>query len=114
MQVNAMLKCSRTGMLTLVALAACACAPQDECVRRPYLCSSANSGDTGGTGGGGGGGGSGGSGSTVLGGTGTCDSYMPPTFAALTANTKLPDPFLGADGTRMTSQSQWPCRRAEI
>jgi hypothetical protein len=32
----------------------------------------------------------------------------------LTANAKLPDPFKKLDGTRITTQSDWTCRREEI
>ncbi|WP_433533288.1 cellulose binding domain-containing protein [Micromonospora sp. CA-263727] len=32
---------------------------------------------------------------------------------ALTANSRLPDPFRKVDGTRITSKSDWRCRRAE-
>ncbi|HKT02583.1 MAG TPA: cellulose-binding domain-containing protein [Rugosimonospora sp.] len=34
--------------------------------------------------------------------------------SALTANAKLPDPFLKLDGTRITAKSDWRCRREEI
>jgi hypothetical protein len=34
--------------------------------------------------------------------------------AGLARNDNLPDPFLGNDGTRITTKAQWPCRRAEI
>ena len=37
-----------------------------------------------------------------------------PAYSALTSNAELPDPFMMMSGTRMTSQSQWECRRAEI
>ncbi|GAB7047011.1 glucuronyl esterase domain-containing protein [Catenuloplanes indicus] len=32
----------------------------------------------------------------------------------VTANSRLPDPFTRIDGTRVTSRSDWRCRRAEI
>jgi hypothetical protein len=38
----------------------------------------------------------------------------PPAFSALPAVANLPDPFLMASGTRMTSRDEWKCRRAEI
>jgi hypothetical protein len=37
-----------------------------------------------------------------------------PTYAKLRSNYKLPDPFLSMDGTRISQQSQWACRREEI
>jgi hypothetical protein len=37
-----------------------------------------------------------------------------PAFSALQSVSNLPDPFLLASGTRMTSRDQWRCRRAEI
>ncbi|MGC4070857.1 MAG: PE PGRS family protein [Polyangiaceae bacterium] len=37
-----------------------------------------------------------------------------PEFAALKADSKLPDPFRMLDGTRITNKSQWVCRREEI
>ncbi|GAA1878275.1 glucuronyl esterase domain-containing protein [Asanoa iriomotensis] len=37
-----------------------------------------------------------------------------PGTGALTANPRLPDPFRKVDGTRITSKSDWRCRRAEI
>jgi len=38
----------------------------------------------------------------------------PPAFSALTAIANLPDPFLMASGTRISTREQWACRRAEI
>jgi hypothetical protein len=35
-------------------------------------------------------------------------------MSALTSNAKLPDPFMMMAGTRITSKSDWRCRRAEI
>jgi hypothetical protein len=43
-----------------------------------------------------------------------CSVPALPAFAALTANTKLPDPFQKLSGERMTSKSEWECRRAEL
>lgn len=40
------------------------------------------------------------------------DCELPEPEALGTASHKLPDPFLMADGTRMTSASQWACQRA--
>ena len=37
-----------------------------------------------------------------------------PEYAALTANGKLPDPFMKLDGTRIKNKSEWACRREEI
>jgi hypothetical protein len=37
-----------------------------------------------------------------------------PDSGALTANSKLPDPFKKLDGTRIASKSEWRCRREEI
>ena len=44
------------------------------------------------------------------------DTKKPPlpAFADLPAISYLPDPFLMADGKRMTSKDQWPARRNEI
>jgi len=36
------------------------------------------------------------------------NGYSPPTHS------KLPDPFTSANGTRITSRSDWPCRQQEI
>jgi hypothetical protein len=47
--------------------------------------------------------------------SGECNAIPPmPPLSNLTDNPKLPDPFMFMDGTRMTSKSQWKCRRAEI
>ncbi|HZL19653.1 MAG TPA: dockerin-like protein, partial [Polyangia bacterium] len=44
-----------------------------------------------------------------------CTIPTLPAYSAITAtNAKLPDPFLMLSGTRMTSKSQWECRRAEL
>jgi hypothetical protein len=40
-----------------------------------------------------------------------CSVTLPGT---LTANSKLPDPFRKLDGTRISSKSEWTCRREEI
>lgn len=40
-----------------------------------------------------------------------CSVTLP---TSLTANPKLPDPFTRIDGTRITSTSDWTCRREEI
>ncbi|HZM74460.1 MAG TPA: cellulose-binding domain-containing protein [Candidatus Limnocylindrales bacterium] len=37
-----------------------------------------------------------------------------PGTVSLTANSRLPDPFRRVNGTRITSKSDWRCRRAEI
>ena len=37
-----------------------------------------------------------------------------PEPGSLPTNAKLPDPFKKIDGTRITSRSEWQCRRAEI
>jgi hypothetical protein len=84
---------------------------------------------TGGAGGapGGAGGGAGSGGSSMGGGSsGTgkwgevedpgadCTVGAMPAFGSLMADPKLPDPFKKMDGTRITSKSQWACRRKEI
>ncbi|MCI4338669.1 MAG: hypothetical protein L3J72_05145, partial [Thermoplasmata archaeon] len=43
-----------------------------------------------------------------------CAPYVPPAYAALPVNPKLPDPFLSANGARITHKDEWACRRAEI
>jgi hypothetical protein len=91
------------------------CAAGDACVRSPQGCpaeTTTGAGGSTGTGGAGGGTGGGGAGGGM--GTGACGSYVPPAVADLTANPKLPDPFLGANGARITTKDQWACRRAEI
>ena len=40
-----------------------------------------------------------------------CPVTLP---GSLSANSRLPDPFRRIDGTRITSRSDWRCRRAEI
>lgn len=65
-----------------------------------------------------------GSGGATGGAGGTCTSEncgtactIPslPAYSAITAtNAMLPDPFMMLSGTRMTSLSQWECRRAEL
>ncbi|NLD94722.1 MAG: PE PGRS family protein [Fibrobacter sp.] len=37
-----------------------------------------------------------------------------PEYSALKANSKLPDPFLKLDGSRIKNKSEWACRREEI
>jgi hypothetical protein len=71
--------------------------PSTDCKRRPWECPTSSVAGTGG-------------GQA----TGSCDSFVPADYGALTANPKLPDPFLSPNGTRITSKDQWPCRRAEI
>src|SRR5262249_4824380 len=85
------------------------------------------SGGSGGAAGSGTGGGSGGAigtgGSVGTGGTGVstgemtaCATPIPtlPAYSALTANTKLPDPFKSLSGTRIAAKADGVCRRAEI
>ena len=56
------------------------------------------------------------SGSAASGENTTTSCVVPPlpAYGALTVNSKLPDPFLSLDGTRITRKDQWTCRRAEI
>ncbi|KAJ2915817.1 hypothetical protein MD484_g4611, partial [Candolleomyces efflorescens] len=42
-----------------------------------------------------------------------CGAPLPSTLS-LRANSRLPDPFTFYDGTRVTSQNDWACRREEI
>jgi hypothetical protein len=37
-----------------------------------------------------------------------------PSSISFASTTKLPDPFLSIDGTRITTKAQWPCRQQEI
>lgn len=74
-----------------------------------------------GTGGDDGSGGDSGGGGNVTGSWGTeenpsaeCTIGALPDFGSLTADPKLPDPFMKMDGTRMTDKSEWVCRREEI
>jgi hypothetical protein len=46
--------------------------------------------------------------------TANCKPITVPAFSALTDIKELPDPFKMMDGTRITTKSQWACRRAEI
>jgi hypothetical protein len=39
---------------------------------------------------------------------------LPASAGSLTADAKLPDPFMTVDGTRITQAAQWACRRNEI
>ncbi|MDR2577850.1 MAG: carbohydrate binding domain-containing protein [Chitinispirillales bacterium] len=41
-----------------------------------------------------------------------CPVTLPSAFT--TANSRLPDPFMKLDGTRMTAREEWACRRQEI
>jgi hypothetical protein len=43
-----------------------------------------------------------------------CPKPTMPAFGALTPVANLPDPFLMSSGSRITSRSDWRCRRAEI
>jgi hypothetical protein len=45
---------------------------------------------------------------------GYCKVGSFPEYSALKANSKLPDPFMKLDGTRITNKSEWACRREEI
>lgn len=40
-----------------------------------------------------------------------CTVGTLPEYNALKANSKLPDPFMKLDGTRITSKSEWACQR---
>ena len=61
---------------------------------------------------------------TVVAGTTTAEAAVPaedegadcpvPGSGSSPANSRLPDPFRKMDGTRITSKSDWRCRRAEI
>jgi hypothetical protein len=44
----------------------------------------------------------------------SCSVPSLPDAGSLPANAKLPDPFTRLDGTRITSTSDWTCRREEI
>lgn len=78
--------------LALLTLTGCGL-PSRDCSKRPWECEKAT-----GTGGA----------------TGNCETYVPPPIEALASNPKLPDPFQFADGSRVASRSQWPCRKTEI
>jgi hypothetical protein len=43
-----------------------------------------------------------------------CATPSLPDYASLVSNPMLPDPFQMVSGSRITSKSQWECRRAEI
>jgi hypothetical protein len=45
---------------------------------------------------------------------GGCGKPTMPTYEALPTNQYLPDPFTFMNSSRMTSKSEWTCRRAEI
>lgn len=46
--------------------------------------------------------------------TAHCKVDALPEYSTLKANSKLPDPFLKLDGTRIKDKSEWACRREEI
>ncbi|MBN1757348.1 MAG: hypothetical protein JW863_03465 [Chitinispirillaceae bacterium] len=46
--------------------------------------------------------------------TAGCTVGELPGYSSLSANSKLPDPFKMLDGKRITSKSEWACRREEI
>jgi len=46
--------------------------------------------------------------------TAGCANVTIPAYSSLVADTCLPDPFKFLNGTRMTSKSDWDCRRNEI
>lgn len=48
------------------------------------------------------------------GGGGGCNIPPMPPASSLSQNPFLPDPFTFMNGTRLTSRSEWTCRRAEI
>ena len=81
---------------------------------------SSSGGDSGSSGGNGGvsdsGGGADAAGSAASGENSTTSCTVPalPAYGSLSANPKLPDPFMSLDGTRITNKDQWTCRRAEI
>ena len=43
-----------------------------------------------------------------------CVSTPLPAYSDLPVTAAFPDPFLKSDGTALTRQSEWPCRRAEV
>jgi hypothetical protein len=43
-----------------------------------------------------------------------CTVPAMPSYASLTSNAYLPDPFTFMNGKRMTTKEEWTCRRAEI
>jgi hypothetical protein len=80
---------------------------------------SAGAGGTAGTGGGfkdaaAGAGGTTSSGGTGGGSTSACPTFTAPPLSSLPTIAELPDPFMFMSGTRMTSTSDWPCRRQEL
>jgi hypothetical protein len=86
-------------MMVLCALETAGCGgTREPCSRRPWECAAGGAKGVGG-------------GAAPI---GSCESYVPPDYSALTENAMLPDPFLFADGTRMSEMGQWSCRRAEI
>lgn len=48
------------------------------------------------------------------GGSGGCTIPPMPSFSSLPNNAFFPDPFRFMNGTRMSTQAEWTCRRAEI
>jgi hypothetical protein len=48
------------------------------------------------------------------GGSGGCTIPPMPSFGSLPSNAFFPDPFRFMNGSRMTTQAEWACRRAEI
>lgn len=52
-------------------------------------------------------------GSVEHGGAACTDPALPP-LAALPSTTALPDPFVMANGTRLTRKAEWACRRHEV
>jgi hypothetical protein len=68
----------------------------------------------GGAGGNAGTGGSGGGGTTGEDSGANCTIPALPSYASLPTNPKLPDPFKALSGSRITTQADWTCRRAEI
>ncbi len=94
-----MLNGSLLKRLMLAIFATAGCNPSNNCQRRPWECPASTTGTKD---------------ATVIGQTGTCESYVPPDYGALATNPKLPDPFTSPYGTRITTKDEWPCRRAEI
>jgi len=45
---------------------------------------------------------------------GCCPVGILPGYGALKASSKLPDPFMMLDGTRITKKREWACRREEM
>ena len=105
-----------------------------ECAAGQWACTPKTTGGTGGVSGTGGGGGTtatGGGGSEATGGASVDPGTVQwgkkedpsagcpvpgnlPGYSELQANSKLPDPFMMLDGNRITSKSEWACRREEL